>query len=234
MTVGWPINIHHLDLKLGKRSVLADIDARLEQAGRTVVLGANGAGKTTLLRILHGLQKPSSGTIQWGDSSTPAACNQAYVPAGATPFRRSVLGNILLALRLKNITGKAALRTAQHALELCQLQHLADHPARRLSSGETQKLFLARAWALGATTLLLDEPTANLDPASTASIEKLINELYQNGVEILLVTHQIAQARRLADRVMFLDQGRLCETTEANTFFTQPKTQAATIYLTEQ
>ena len=145
-----------------------------------------------------------------------------------------MLGNIVLALRLKNITGKTAETRAYQALELCRIQHLADHPARKLSSGETQKLFLARAAALGASTLLLDEPTANLDPASTASIEALINDAHENGVEILLVTHHIPQARRLADCVVFLDQGHLCEVTEASTFFTQPKTQAATRYLAEQ
>lgn len=234
MTTGQPITLDHVHLTLEGRSILVNITTVLQQSGRMVILGANGAGKTALLRILHGLQKPSLGTIEWGGQKTVATGKQAYVPAGAIPFRRSVQENILLALRLKNITGNAALHSAKQALELCQIEHLAEQPARTLSSGETQKLFLARAWALGAETLLLDEPTANLDPASTASIEGLINDLHHKGVAIFVVTHQIAQARRLADRVLFLDQGQLCEVTEAETFFTQPKTQAAKAYLAEQ
>ena len=233
MTTGWPISLCDVSLRLEKRTVLVDLNARLE-GGCTVILGANGAGKTALLRLLHGLQKPSGGTVQWGESATPITYQQAYVPSGARPFRRSVLANILLALKLHNCTGKDAVRTAYQALELCQLQHLADHPAQKLSSGETQKLFLARASALGAQTLLLDEPTANLDPASTKSIEGLISTLHQSGVQIILVTHQIAQARRLADHILFLDQGRLCEQSPASSFFTKPCSLAGRTYLAEQ
>ena len=233
MTLGWPISLRDVSLRLDKRMVLVDLNAQLEQ-GCTVILGPNGAGKTALLRLLHGLQKPSQGTLQWGKHSTPINCQQAYVPSKARPFRRSVLENILLALKLNNCRGKDAVRTAHQALELCQLQHLADHPAQKLSSGETQKLFLARASALGAQTLLLDEPTANLDPASTKSIEGLISNLHQNGVQIILVTHQIAQARRLADHIIFLDQGRLCEQTSATSFFAKPCSLAGQTYLAEQ
>ena len=223
------ITLKNLCLRHGARQVLVNINANFEAGGKTVLLGANGAGKTALLRILHGLQKPDSGTVYWHEQTQPR--NQAYVPAGAIPFRRSVMNNILLALRLKNITGAAARQAAWQALERCGLEHLADHPARRLSSGETQKLFLARAAAVGADMLLLDEPTANLDPASTASVETLINNLHQSGVGIILVTHQMAQARRLAERIVFLDQGQLCEITQAGQFFQRPQSIAAQEYL---
>ncbi|NQY82410.1 MAG: ATP-binding cassette domain-containing protein, partial [Alphaproteobacteria bacterium] len=184
--------------------------------------------------LLHGLQTPTSGTLHWGSQNTPPRCAQAYVPTSAVPFRRSVLANILLALHLKGLYGRRAERIAHDALDICQLTPLIHQPARNLSSGETQKLFLARAWALGATTLLLDEPTGNLDPTSSASIEALINDLHQNGVQIVLVTHNIAQARRLADEVVFLDQGCWCEQANAQTFFAQPKTRPARAYLAGQ
>lgn len=222
----WPIVIKNISLRIHERAILVDVNLELQPQGRTVILGHNGSGKTSLLHILHGLCLPTTGQVLWGGKTTPSRARQAYVPARALPFRRSVIQNILLALRLSKHQQKNHRRIAEEAMEICQISSLAHQPARLLSSGETQKLFLARAWALGATTLFLDEPTANLDPASIASIEHLINELCAKGVQIVLVTHDIAQAQRLADKVVFLHQGRVAQYDHAESFFTAPQPHA--------
>jgi tungstate transport system ATP-binding protein len=146
-------------------------------------------------------------------------------------FRRSVLGNMTFALRLAGIPSAERRGRALAALERVGLEALAERPARVLSGGEQQRLALARAWALQPAVLFLDEPTANLDPGATREIEAVIEAIHRAGTKIILVTHNLGQAQRLGDEVLFLDRGRLVERTPIDRFFDHPDSAEAAAYL---
>ena len=213
------------------RTLVDGVSLRLERGPRTVVMGPNGAGKSLLLRMLHGIVQPSSGAVTWaGDVASEAVrAKQAMVFQRPTLLRRSVEANIRFVLRGLDAS-EARERTAQ-ILSRSRLQHLAQAPARLLSGGEQQRLALARALALDPAILFLDEPCASLDPASTQAVEELIETAHAEGTKIVLVTHDIGQARRLADEVIFLHHGRIIEQAPAAQFFAAPSTTAARAYL---
>ncbi len=213
------------------RTLVDGVSLRLERGPRTVVMGPNGAGKSLLLRMLHGIVQPSSGAVTWaGDVASEAVrAKQAMVFQRPTLLRRSVEANIRFVLRGLDAS-EARERTAQ-ILSRSRLQHLAQAPARLLSGGEQQRLALARALALDPAILFLDEPCASLDPASTQAVEELIETAHAEGTKIVLVTHDIGQARRLADEVIFLHHGRIIEQAPAARFFAAPSTTAARAYL---
>lgn len=210
---------------------LLDIPALdLAAGGLTAVLGPNGAGKSVLLRLLHGLIAPTAGQVLYGGRPLDAATRrrQAMVFQRPVLLRRSAAANIDYALRLRGRVDRAR-RDA--LLADVGLAELGRRPARRLSGGEQQRLALARALATEPETLFLDEPTASLDPASTETIERLTSAARSRGVKIVLVTHNLAQARRLADDVLMLRQGRVAEQTRAATFFAGPRSAAGRAHL---
>ena len=182
----------------------------------TVILGANGAGKSQLLRSIHGLTQPTSGQIN-------APSDQAMVFQETLVLNRSVADNVKFA------RPGASDSKIRSSLEQVQLSHLADRPAPRLSLGEKQRLAMARALITQPKLLLLDEPSASLDLQSNRVLESIIAEL--SDVQIILVTHSLAQAKRLADDVVFMHQGRLLEQTSAEQFFDRPATQEAQSYV---
>jgi tungstate transport system ATP-binding protein len=198
---------------------------------RTVVMGPNGAGKSLLLRLIHGLIRPSSGAILWNGAPVEAVRDQlGFVAQNPVMLRRSAAANIRFALH-GGIDAAEKTRRVAEALRTARLEHKADTPARLLSGGEQQRLALARALARRPEVLLLDEPTASLDPASILDVESMIEAARQQGVKIIFVTHDIGQARRIADEVVFLQQGRLGEHASAEMFFTAPRSPAARAYL---
>jgi tungstate transport system ATP-binding protein len=146
-------------------------------------------------------------------------------------LRRSALANVVYALRLAGRSRREARRHAQAALDHGGLAALAERQARTLSGGEQQRLALARAWALEPEVLFLDEPTANLDPGATREIEAIIQSIHDSGTKIVLVTHNLGQAQRLGDEVLFLDRGRLVERASVERFFRQPATAEAAAFL---
>jgi tungstate transport system ATP-binding protein len=146
-------------------------------------------------------------------------------------LRRSVAANIRYALSIRGVPRLARAARTAAALETAGLAGLADRPARVLSAGEQQRLAIARAMALGPDILFLDEPTANLDPAATLAIESLVTTAHDQGTKIVMVTHDVGQARRVADDVVFLDRGRLEERAPAAQFFTNPASARAAAYL---
>ena len=202
--------------------VLDGVDVTIAPRIRTFILGANGAGKSTLLRVLHGLLEPTRGSVRWGDATTRPR-TAAMVFQRPVLLRRSAIGNVLHALKLAGVRGNEARRRAQEALASVGLEALEDRPARVLSGGEQQRLALARAWALAPDTLFLDEPTASLDPPSARAVEAIVNDIHARGTTIVMTTHQLAQAKRLADAVVLLQEGRVAEHTEATTFFRAPR-----------
>ena len=198
--------------------------------GSTAILGANGAGKSVLLRLMHGLLVPSAGTVAWQGAPRAAMVFQKPVL-----LRRSALDNVIYGLELSaahrdepfaHLRERAAL-----ALRRVGLAHLAQRPGRVLSGGEQQRIALARAWALEPDVLLLDEPTASLDPAAVRAVEEIIGEIASGGTSIVMTTHHRGLARRFADSVVFLEAGRVAEHTPVEEFFAQARSPGGQAYL---
>lgn len=225
-----PLEVRSLSYEIASKRLLVDLSFQLESGGVTVVMGANGAGKSLLLRLLHGLIEPAGGEILWGGCPLTGDLRrrQAMVFQSPVLLRRSVIANVTFALKSR---GRAHGDRAMELLEDVGLAGHADKPARRLSGGEQQRLALARALAVEPEVLFLDEPTASLDPASTAAIEGIVAAAHRRGTKIIFVTHNLAQARRIADEVLFLHDGRLVEHTPAAAFFAQPASPEARGYV---
>jgi tungstate transport system ATP-binding protein len=197
-----------------------------------MVLGPNGAGKSLLLRLCHGLISPSSGWILWNGLDVGVVRQyQAMVFQRPVLLRRTVAANIRYALSVRGVPRRQRRALVSEALEQAGLLELAARPARVLSGGEQQRLALARAWALKPQVLLLDEPTASLDPAATQAVEALLGRIHQTGTSIIMTTHDLGQARRLADEVLFLHRGGLLEHGPAAEFFNKPQSQEAAAFL---
>lgn len=222
------------------RRLIDGLDLALPARGITVIMGPNGAGKSLTLRLLNGLLTPQDGTVVWDGAPLNWAARvcQAMVFQKPVLLRRSVAANVDFVLRARDRTPvwrRAPWRrdtSDRDALlgRVGLLDHAAQ-PARRLSGGEQQRLALARALALQPQVLLLDEPTASLDPASAQMIEQIVQDACRSGTKVILVTHDIGQARRLADDVAFVARGRVTEHACANTFFDAPATPEAQAYL---
>jgi tungstate transport system ATP-binding protein len=227
-----PLVVEKVSYAVGGKRLIDDLSFVVEPGTSTIVLGPNGAGKSLLLRLCHGLIRPSSGQIIWaGADASTAPRQQAMVFQRPVLLRRSVAANLRYALRIHGVPrGERRTRVAE-ALALAGLTRLAGHPARALSAGEQQRLAVARAWALQPQVLFLDEPTANLDPAATQAIEALLQRIHRAGTTLIMATHDLGQARRLADDVLFLHRGRLVERAPAARFFTNPQSPEAAAFL---
>jgi tungstate transport system ATP-binding protein len=219
--------------------LLSNIDLDVLCGERLVVLGPNGAGKTLLMQVAHRLLAPTHGRVEKGGEVREAMVFQRPVL-----LRRSVIGNVLYAIdHARPGVGLGSTRAdgsdrrrdretrALAALRRVGLEALAQRPARVLSGGEQQRVALARAAALQPDLVWLDEPTANLDPAATQAIEAIVRRMSAEGATCVMSTHDIGQARRLAQRVVLLAGGRIIEATEASRFFERPVTDAGQRYL---
>jgi tungstate transport system ATP-binding protein len=228
-----PVEARGLVFEAGGRCLIDGLDLTLRPGMRTVVMGPNGAGKSLMLRLLHGLLQPSAGEILWGGRPADRAIRlrQAMVFQRPVLLRRSALANVTHALQARGVPRRERHARAQEVLTAAGLARLAHTPARLLSGGEQQRLAMARALGLGPEVLLLDEPSANLDPASTLAIEQLIQSAHDEGTKIVLVTHDVGQARRLADEVVFLHRGRVEEQSPAASFFAAPASAQASAFL---
>jgi tungstate transport system ATP-binding protein len=209
------------------RDIIQPLSLELEAGPSTIILGANGAGKSVLMRLMHGLLAPTQGRISW-NADTPRP-RQAMVFQRPVMLRRSALANVVYALKIARVENAA--RLALDALKEVGLAHLAHRPARVLSGGEQQRLALARAWALHPEVLFLDEPTASLDPSATREVEAIIQAFDASGTKIVMATHNLGQARRLGDEVLFIHQGRLVERAPVDRFFRQPASAEAAAFI---
>ena len=224
-----PIRFEAVGLISAATRILAGVDLELSAGGPTLLLGPNGSGKTTLLRLAMGLVAPTEGRITFDGRDCAAPGSRAIVFQKPVMFRRSAAENVAFALRAAGSpAGDAEVR---RLLDLAQIAHVADRPARRLSGGEQQRLALARALARSPQALFLDEPTASLDPAATKLVEAIISRVCASGVKIVMATHDLGQARRLAHDVVFLSQGRVVEHAPARRFFIDPATEEACRFL---
>lgn len=225
-----PLRASKLTLEYDRERRVDSIDLTLGAADLTVVMGPNGAGKSLLLRLLHGLVAPTAGEVRWGGAlmSDTIRQRQAMVFQRPVLLRRSVAANIDFVLALR---GTATRDRRDEILGHVGLLDCADQAARLLSGGEQQRLALARALATEPEVLFLDEPTASLDPASMHAIEQIVLQAHRSGTRVIFVTHDLGQARRLADEVVFLHRGRLVEHARADRFFANPASEAAAAYL---
>ncbi|KPL54587.1 ABC transporter ATP-binding protein [Prosthecomicrobium hirschii] len=229
----FPLVAEGLVFEAGGRRLVDGLDLRLDGAERVVILGPNGAGKSLLLKLLDGLVAPSAGRIAWNGRPADMAVRAATAMVFQRPvlLRRSVAANLDHALAARGINGVERRQRVGDALAMARLSPLAAQPARLLSGGEQQRLALARALALQPRLLFLDEPTASLDPASTLAVEGLIEAARHAGAATVLVTHDRGQARRHADRILFMQSGRVVEDTPADAFFDRPRSAAGRAYL---
>jgi tungstate transport system ATP-binding protein len=226
-----PIQFEGVEVRAGQAVLLAGISLTLRSGAPSVLIGPNGSGKTTLLRAAMGLIAPSAGYIRWGDQSEPPAQGRAIVFQRPVMLRRSCAENLRYALQAAGIAGPERDRRTNELLRLVGLGALASRPARRLSGGELQRLALARALARRPGVLFLDEPTASLDPAATKAIEDLVRAVAADGVKVVMATHDLGEARRLAGEILLLHRGELVETGPADAFFATPQTAAAQRFL---
>jgi len=237
-----PLELHRVTVRRGGQVLLSNISGHFDGTELVVIMGPNGAGKSLLLRVLANLTPPDSGTVTW--RGTPGDRKRAprlgFVFQKPVMLRRSVRANLEYALqcvpKAKDFSagdlsaGDLSTRAAG-LLDRAGLMHREGAPARSLSGGEQQRLALARALATGPEALLLDEPTSSLDPAATLAIEDMVRSARQSGVKVLLVSHDIGQAKRLADEVLFLHLGQVVEHAPAGQFFATPRSRQAQAYL---
>jgi tungstate transport system ATP-binding protein len=214
------------------RDIIQPLSLEIDAGPSTIILGANGAGKSVLMRLMHGLLAPTSGSVSWREPDRARVRRlQAMVFQRPVMLRRSALANVVYVLALAGVPAAERARTARTALEEVGLAPLAHRPARVLSGGEQQRLALARAWALHPEVIFLDEPTASLDPSATREIEAVIRAFDAAGTKVVMATHNLGQARRLGDEVIYLHQGRVLERTPADRFFSQPATAEAAAFI---
>ncbi len=225
-----PLILDQVSFAVEGRTIIDKVSMEITEGSRTIILGPNGAGKSVLMRLCHGLLRPTSGAIKWGGPSGGRQ-RQAMVFQRPVMLRRSALSNIVYGLKLAGVAREERELRARDVLEAVGLASVAERPARVLSGGEQQRLAVARAWALGPEVLFLDEPTANLDPGAVRDLESLVGQIHAGGTKIVMSTHNLGQARRLGDEILFLSQGRLVERTPVERFFTKPASAEADAFI---
>jgi len=225
------VTLSELHVKRRGKTILGPVDLTLEGQGLTVVLGPNGSGKTTLLRVLHGVERVSSGHVQWSVPDEDARQSQAYVFQRPIMLRRSVRQNLAYPLELLGTAKTDIKRRVEEGAAQVGLSDMLEDPAPRLSGGEKQKLALARALIRMPQVLFLDEPCANLDGRATREIEDVLRAANAAGTRIIMTTHDLGQARRLATDVVFLLKGRVHEQGLAPDIFRAPQMTATRAFL---
>jgi tungstate transport system ATP-binding protein len=222
-----PIRFDNVSFVVRGVTIIDRIDVAFAAGAPTVIIGPNGAGKTTLLRLAMGLIQPTSGRITWGGQEDAPSDRRSIVFQRPVMLRRSVAANLRYAMEAAGVAHAERAARMPELLALVGLIGLGDRPARRLSGGEQQRLALARALAKDPQVLFLDEPTASLDPAATKSVEDLIRDVAARGIKVVMSTHDLGEARRLAGDIVLMHRGRILEASESTAFFSNPRTAEA-------
>ena len=225
-----PVRTENLSYYIDSKEIISDLSVNIFSDKITIIMGPNGAGKSIFLKLLNGIIKPTSGKILWNKSKDFSLImrKQALVFQKPILLRRSVMANLDF---IDSLTKIKSQYNQDQLLKIVDLLNQKNQPARLLSLGEQQRLSLIRALLIRPSLIMLDEPTANLDPASTKIIEDIIVSLKEFGIKIIFVTHNILQAKRLADEVIFFDKGKLIEHKNAKEFFTKPSSKQVSKYL---
>lgn len=222
-----PVKLQSAAVRKGQKNIIGPIDLSMGGSGCSVLIGPNGAGKTTFLRLLHGLERATSGAVNWSARKSEVYRRQSFVFQSPVVLRRSGIENIAYPLYVRGVTRKVARIEAEKWIDEIGLGEAGRYDANVLSGGEKQKLAMARALITQPEVLFLDEPTANLDGASTLEIERLIISAREQGMRIIMATHDFGQARRLADEILFMYRGKIHERCSTEDFFEEPRTQEA-------
>lgn len=226
-----PLVLDRVSLSAGPTAILDRLSVTITPGPPTLIVGPNGSGKTSLLRLCMGLAAPSAGIVSWGGQTDRGPARRAILFQRPLMLRRSAAANVAYGLAQAGCPRRLRATRAEELLERVGLLDLATRPARRLSGGEQQRLALARALARDPEILLLDEPTASLDPAATRFVEEIILMAAQSGTKIVMASHDLGQVRRLAGDIVFLVRGRLCEHAGAADFFERPSTPEAAAFI---
>lgn len=226
-----PLSFEDVSLTVAATTILDRLNLTLGPGAPTLILGPNGAGKTSLLRLAMGLVSPSQGAVSWGGRTEAGPGRRAILFQKPVMLRRSAAANVTYGLAQADCPRGLRARRTEELLERVGLLSLASRPARRLSGGEQQRLALARALARQPEVLLLDEPTASLDPAATRFVEEIILSAAHSGTKIVMASHDLGQVRRLAGDVVFLVRGRVVEQADAADFLDRPATSQAAAFV---
>lgn len=233
-TAPLPIVFEEVHVESGGTRILNGVCLQIEAGAPTVLIGPNGSGKTTLLRTAMGLVRPTTGRISWGGDENVSQVRRALVFQRPVMLRRSVTDNLRYCLAAAGVPRARRAARTQELLRMMGLLELADRPAPRLSGGERQRLAMARALARDPQVLFLDEPTASLDPAATLSIEELVRNVSASGVKVVMTTHDLGEAARLAGDVVLLHRGRVIECGPVRQLFHEPVTEEARRFIAGQ
>jgi len=222
-----PIALDDVSFAIRDVTILDRLSLELGGGAPTVLIGPNGAGKTTLIRLAMGLIAPTRGRVTWAGRENAAPAHRAIVFQRPVMLRRSAAANIRYALAKADMPRSERQKRIEELCALVGLNGLGDRPARKLSGGEQQRLALARALAKEPQVLFLDEPTASLDPAATKAIEDVVRAIATRGIKVVMSTHDLGEARRLAGEIVLMHRGRVLESGAAEPFFAAPKTEEA-------
>ena len=230
-----PLSVKELAYSKNKSKLISDVNLEITGSGSTIILGHNGAGKSLLLKLLHGVIEPTTGSISW-NKETPNTRQywRSFLLQKPTFFKRSVRYNIEFVLDIAGTPKQERPARCDEALKICGMEDLSERNAHSLSGGEQQKLSLARARVLKPDVLLLDEPTVALDPPFTLSFEEIMQRFKQSHTKVIMTTHDLAQAKRLADEIVFIYNGKVLEQSPAEQFFNQPKSAEAMKFISGQ
>ena len=228
-----PLKVQDLVLEINNKSLLKNINFEFDRKSLTVLMGANGAGKSLLLKVINGILEQTSGKVLWcGNKITNLIrSEQAFVFQQPVLLRRSVSSNLKFVQKIFNVNNRSS---RDNLLKMVGLFDKRNQSAKSLSIGEQQRLVIIRALLSNPKIIFLDEPTANLDPTSVALIEKVVLAVKEMGIKIVFVTHDLHQAKRLADEILFIDKGEILEHTDADQFFIKPKSSVAFKYIKGQ
>jgi len=222
-----PIVLEAVSLAVRNVTILDGVSLKLDGGAPTVLIGPNGAGKTTLLRLAMGLVAPTRGRVTFGGRPDALPGRRAIVFQRPVMLRRSAGGNLRYALKAAGVPRADRAKRVEELLALVGLTGLEARAARKLSGGEQQRLALTRALAKDPQVLFLDEPTASLDPAATKAVEDVIRAVAARGIKVVMSTHDLGEARRVAGEIVLMHRGRVVETADAATFFNNPGTAEA-------
>jgi tungstate transport system ATP-binding protein len=214
------------------KNLLGPINVDLNLNGITCVLGYNGAGKSLFLELCHGMLEPTLGTVNWnGETALTTRNKRGFIFQSRIILRRSVRENIALPMQAAGWSRNDIDTRTNDLLEMARLTTKGEEPAAVLSGGETQRMALVRALATRPNVLIMDEPTSSLDPNATTKFETMIEAVASTGVKFIWATHNIAQAKRFADNIIFINDGTIAEHGPASDFFTAPKSKIAQTYV---
>ena len=221
------LSLRNVEVIRDGRTILQSDDLHIPLTGITALIGPNGAGKTSLLRLIHGLIEPSIGQCE-----RPFAPNESALVFHYTPMLKATVRQHLTLLRDTDRTIRD--EAIDEALQSVGIAHLANNPAQRLSAGERQKLCVARARLQNPKLVLLDEPTANLDPNASDDVEQMITQLAKDGKAVLFASHNMAQVKRLATHLIFMQDGKIVEISSPGVFFKNPQTKEGSQFLARE